>query len=44
MGSMKNYQIECIERGYSDNPNEVCRDCIGNKDLQNYITKNGYIL
>ena len=43
MGSMKNYQIECIERGYGDNPNEVCRDCIGNKDLQNYITQNGYM-
>lgn len=41
MGLMKNYAIECEERGYADNDNTVCMHCIGNKNLQQFISKNG---
>ena len=40
MGLMKNYAIECEERGYADNDNTVCMHCIGNKNLQQFISQN----
>ncbi len=43
MGIAKNDWIMCDERGYGHCENYVCRDCIGNKSLQEYIKNNGHM-
>lgn len=41
MGFAKNDYIMCQERGYGHCDRYVCRDCIGNKALKEYISNKG---
>lgn len=43
MGLAKNDLIMCQERGYAHCDRSVCRDCVGNKVLKKYISKNGHM-
>lgn len=43
MGLAKNDLIMCQERGYAHCDRYVCRDCVGNKALQKYISNNGHM-
>ena len=43
MGFAKNDLIMCEERGYGHCTNYVCRNCIGNKSLHEYIKNNGHM-
>lgn len=43
MGLAKNDLIEREERGYGHCEKEVCKDCVGNKSLQKYISANGHM-
>lgn len=43
MGFAKNDQIIYEERGYAHCDRYVCRDCVGNKVLQKYISNNGHM-
>lgn len=43
MGLVKEDMMICEDRGYGHCDKEVCRDCIGDKHLKEYITANGYM-